>query len=48
MGVRDNHTKYEPKTQRWLPGMGVASAGPAFQNLQFRAQISLFIAQNRT
>ena len=43
MGVRDNHTKYEPKTQRWQPGTGVASAGPPFQNLQFRAKISLFL-----
>ena len=42
MGVRDNHTKYEPKSQRWRPGTGVASAGPPFQNLQFRAKISLF------
>ena len=22
MGVRDNHTKFEPETQRWRPGMG--------------------------
>ena len=43
MGVRDNHTKYEPKTQWWLQGTGVASAGPPFQNLQFRAKISLFL-----
>ena len=42
MGVRDNHTKYEPETQRWRPGTGVASAGPPFQNLQFTAKISLF------
>ena len=42
MGVGDNHTKYEPEAQRWLPGTGVASAGPPFQNLQFRAKISLF------
>ena len=41
MGVRDNHTKYEPETQWWCPGTGVASAGPPFQNLQFRAKISL-------
>ena len=41
MGVRDNHTKYEPKIQRWWPGTGVASAGPPLQNLQFRAKISL-------
>ena len=43
MGVRDNHTKYEPKTQRWRPGTGDASAGPPFQNLQFRAKISAFL-----
>ena len=43
MGVRDNHTKYEPETQRWWPGTRVASAGPLFQNLQFRAKISLFL-----
>ena len=43
MGVRDNHTKYEPKTQRWQPGTGVTSASPPFQNLQFRAKISLFL-----
>ena len=42
MGVRDNYTKYEPKTQRWRLGTGVASAGPPFQNLQLRAKISLF------
>ena len=46
MGVRDNHTKYEPETQPWWLGTGVASAGPPFQNLQFRAKISLFYAQN--
>ena len=43
MGVRDNHTTYEQGTQRWQPGTGVASAGPPFQNLQFRAKISLFL-----
>ena len=43
MGVRDNHTKYEPKSQRWQPGTGVVTAGPPFQNLQFRAKISLFV-----
>ena len=43
MGVRDNHTKYEPETQWWRPGTGVTSAGPPFQNLQFRAKISLFL-----
>ena len=43
MGVRDNHTKYEPETQQWRPGTGVASAGPPFQNLQFRAKIRPFL-----
>ena len=43
MGVRDNHTKYEPETQRSRPGTGVASAGPPFQNMQFRAKIGLFL-----
>ena len=43
MGVRDNHTKYEPGTQRWRPGTGIASAAPPFQNLQFRAEIGLFL-----
>ena len=42
MGVRENYTKYEPETQRWRQGMGVASAGPLLQNMQFRAKISLF------
>ena len=45
MGVRDNHTKYEPEPQRWRPGTGVASARPPFQNLQFRAKISLFLPE---
>ena len=43
MGVRDNHTKYEPETQRWRPGTGVASTGPPFQNLQFRAKTNPFL-----
>ena len=43
MGVRDNHTKYERETQRWRPRTGVASAAPPFQNLPFRAKISLFL-----
>ena len=42
MGVRDNHTKYEPETQQWRPGTGVASGGPQFQKLQFRAKNSHF------
>ena len=42
MGVRDNHTKYGPETQRWRPGTGVAGAEPSCQNLQFGAKISLF------
>ena len=46
MGVRDNHTKYEPETQRWRPGTGFASGGPQFQKLQFRAKTSHFLGQN--
>ena len=46
MGVRDNHTKYEPETQRWRPGTGVASGGPQFQKLQFRAKNSHFLGLN--
>ena len=42
MGVRDNHTKYEPEPQRLGPGTGVAGAGPPFENLQFGAKISPF------
>ena len=45
MGVRDNHTTHEQEIQWWRPGKGVASAGPPFRNLQFRAKISLFLAQ---
>ena len=40
MGVRDNHTKYELEAQRWRPGTAVASGGPRFQKLQFRAKNS--------
>ena len=48
MGVRDNHTKYEPETQRWRPGTGVASAGPPFQNLRLGPKSAFFFfAQNR-
>ena len=45
MGVGDNHTKYEPETQRWRPGTGVASGGPRFQKLQFKAKNSYFWAK---
>ena len=45
MGVSDNHTKYEPETQQWRPGTGVASCGPQFQKLQFRAKNSHFWAK---
>ena len=43
MGLRSNHIKYEPETQRWRPGMGILSAGPPFQNLQFGVKISGFL-----
>ena len=46
MGVRDNHTKYERETQRWRPGTAIASGGPQFQKLQFRAKNSHFLDQN--
>ena len=45
MGVRNNHTKYEPKSQRWRPGTGVASGRSQFQKLQFRAKNSHFWAK---
>ena len=45
MGVRDNHTKYEPETQQCRPGTGFASGGPRFQKLQFRAKNSHFWAR---
>ena len=45
MGVRDNHTKYEPETQRWRPGTGVTSGRPRFQKLEFRAKNSHFRAK---
>ena len=37
MGVKDNNTQYEPQTQWWRPGTGVASGGLAFQKLQCTA-----------
>ena len=43
MGMSDKHTNYDPKNQRWRPATGVASAGPPFQNLQFKAKVSLFL-----
>ena len=46
MGVRDSHTNDEPETQRWRPGTSGAIASPLFQNLQFRAKISLFSPKN--
>ena len=45
MGVKYNHAKYEPKTKRWRPGRAVASGGPRFQKLQFRAKSSHFWAK---
>ena len=47
MGVKYNHTKYEPKTQRWRPGTGFASGGPQFQKLQVRAKNSHFWAKKQ-
>ena len=45
MGVKYNHTKFEPETPRWRPGTGFASGGPRFQKLQFRAKNSHFWAK---
>ena len=45
MGVRDNHIKFEQETQRWRPRPVVASGGPRFQKLQFRAKNSHFWAK---
>ena len=45
MGVTDNHTKFEQETQPWRPGTVVASGGPRFQKLQFRAKNSHFWAK---
>ena len=45
MRVKDNHTKFERETQRWGPGTVVASGGPRFQKLQFRAKNSHFWAK---
>ena len=42
MGVKYNHTKFEQETQRWRPGTAVASGGPQFQKLQFRAKTAIF------
>ena len=45
MGVKYIHTKFEPETQRWRPGTVVASGGPRFQKLQFRAKNGHFWAK---
>ena len=45
MGVSNNHTKFEQETQRWRPETVVASGGPQFQKLQFRAKNSHFWAK---
>ena len=45
MDVKYNHTKIEKETQRWRPGTVVASGGPQFQKLQFRAKNSHFWAK---
>ena len=45
MGVKYNHTTFERETRQWRLGTGVASGGPHFQNLQFRAKNSHFWAK---
>ena len=45
MGVKYKHTTFEQETQRWRPGTVVASGGPRFPKLQFRAKNSHFWAK---
>ena len=45
MGAKYNHTKFEQENQPWRPGIVVASGGPPFQKLQFRAKNSHFWAK---
>ena len=45
MGVTYNHTKFEQETQQWRPGTVVASGGPQFQKLQFKAKKHQFLGQ---
>ena len=45
LGVKYNHTKFEPETRWWRPEKGFASSGPQFQKLQFRAKNSHFWAK---
>ena len=49
LGVRDNHTKYEPETQRWRPGTGVASLQVPdlhFKICNLGPKSAFFFAQN--
>ena len=43
MGVRDNHTKYEPQTQQSQPRAAVASTGDPFPNLLFGPNPAFFL-----
>ena len=42
IGVRDNHTKYEPKAERWRPAIGVAGAGPPLKICNSGAKTAFF------
>ena len=42
LGVKYDDAKFEQETQRWRPGTGVASGGPHFPKLQFRAKNNHF------
>ena len=46
MGVRDNHTKYEQKTQRWRPETGTQVPDLHFKICTLGPK-SAFFAQNR-
>ena len=41
--AKNNHTKYEPKTQGWQPGTGVATGGPPFQTDNLGPKVVLFL-----
>ena len=45
MVVRDNHTKYEPDTQRWWPGWGRPKCRTSISKSVIWAKISLFLPE---
>ena len=45
MGVKYNHTKFEQKTQRWLPGRGSQVAELSFKNCSSGPKKAIFWAK---